>query len=113
MKSKSSTYSRSSYNASVVPKTKTNHFDDVATQKCDVITTFDRRATLARLQGHTGTAPMFYGGRFFGENQVGLDAKAMERERRIAKGRERKEQVVGCCKKVVAFLFSHVGLAGA
>ena len=72
-----------------------------------------RRATIANLHEslyapRVGTS-MFYGGRFLGENKLGLDGKLMERRER---GRKRREKVVGCCKKVVAFLFSHVGLAG-
>ena len=43
------------------------------------------------------------------------DVKRMdeeEREARRMRRRRQKAQVVNCCKKFIAFLFSHVGLAG-
>ena len=44
------------------------------------------------------------------------DVKTMdeeeEREARRMRRRRQKAQVVNCCKKFIAFLFSHVGLAG-
>jgi len=38
--------------------------------------------------------------------------KEMEEEARREKQRKLRQQVVNCCKKFAAFLFSHVGLAG-
>lgn len=37
--------------------------------------------------------------------------EAMEEEERRARRRRQRQQVVGCCKKMMAFLFSHIGLA--
>ena len=38
--------------------------------------------------------------------------EAMEEEERRARRRRQRQSVVGCCKKMMAFLFSHIGLAG-
>ena len=49
-----------------------------------------------------------------GQGHPGLtfDHKVMEEEERRERRRRQKAKVVNCCKKFIAFLFSHIGLAG-
>ena len=43
---------------------------------------------------------------------TGVWSKEMEEEERRERRRRQQQNVVNCCKKVAAFLFSHIGLAG-
>ena len=56
-------------------------------------------------------APNVYGD--VNHKTMGDDDDDDERQARRLRRRRQKAQVVNCCKKFIAFLFSHIGLAGA